>query len=223
MTEDATGSTVGERLARVRSDIEGLGVDPGTVDIVAVTKRLPVTTALDALEAGLRDVGENYAQELVAKATAPELTDRPEVRWHAIGHLQRNKVRVLAPHVTLWQTLDRAALATEIAKRAPGAQVLVQVNVSGEAQKSGCRPDEVSELVDAAGSVGLQVEGLMTVATLGGGPSAAREFARLRTLVDDHGLTTCSMGMSGDYLEAVAEGATMLRLGTVLFGPRPGG
>ena len=97
---------------------------------------MPVVVA--AHDAGLVDIGENYAQELVAKAEAPEVVDRPDIRWHAIGRLQRNKVRLLAPYVTLWQAVDRLALGTEIARRAAGARVLVQVNVSGEDQKGGC-------------------------------------------------------------------------------------
>ena len=221
MTAPPTAEQVGERLTVVRGEIADLGVEPDAVTIVAVTKALEVPVVVAAHDAGLIDIGENYAQELVAKAESPEVAERPDVRWHAIGRLQRNKVRLLAPYITLWQAVDRLALGTEIARRSAGARVLVQVNVSGEDQKGGCTPDEAAPLVDELSELGLSVEGLMGVASAGGGATAAAEFARLRGLVDTIGLPICSMGMSGDYREAVAEGATMLRLGTVLVGERP--
>lgn len=221
MTAPPTAAEVRERLAAVREDIASLGVDPDAVTVVAVTKARGVPVVVAAYDAGLVDIGENYAQELVEKAGAPDLVDRPRIRWHAIGRLQRNKVRLLAPYIVLWQAVDRLALGAEIARRAPGARVLVQVNVSGEPQKGGCEPDATAVLVDDLRELGLSVEGLMGVASAGGGSGAREEFARLRGLVDAIDLPICSMGMSGDYREAVAEGATMLRLGTVLVGERP--
>lgn len=222
MTTTPTAAEVGERLNLVRGEIASLGVDPDAVTIVAVTKAREVPVVVAAHDAGLVDIGENYAQELVAKADAPDLVDRPSIRWHAIGRLQRNKVRLLAPLISLWQAVDRLALGTEIARRSPEARVLVQVNVSGEPQKGGCEPEATAELVEDLSALGLTVEGLMGVASVGGGSRAAGEFSRLRALVDEIGLHTCSMGMSGDYREAIAEGANMLRLGTVLVGERPG-
>lgn len=221
MTAAPTVAEVRGHLDRVRARIDELGVEPATIDIVAVTKARAVDVAATAHDAGVADIGENYAQELVAKATSAEMTDRPDARWHMIGRLQRNKVKMLAPHVALWQAVDRRPLGAEIAKRAPGARVLVQVNISGESQKGGCPPDETGELVDGLRELGLGVEGLMGVASAGGGDRARAEFASLRSLVDTLGLQTCSMGMSDDFPQAVAEGATMLRLGTVLVGPRP--
>jgi hypothetical protein len=222
VTTTPTAAQVGERLNLVRGEIASLGVDPDAVTIVAVTKAREVPVVVAAHDAGLVDIGENYAQELVAKADAPDLVDRPSIRWHAIGRLQRNKVRLLAPHISLWQAVDRLALGTEIARRSPEARVLVQVNVSGEPQKGGCEPEATAELVEDLSALGLTVEGLMGVASVGGGSRAAGEFSRLRALVDEIGLHTCSMGMSGYYREAIAEGANMLRLGTVLVGERPG-
>lgn len=220
MTEDRVPdpADVRDRLEVVRSEIDALGVDPDDVQIVAVTKTRSVATVSAVVRAGLGDIGENYAQELRAKAEAIGGDEGP--RWHAIGQLQSNKVRLIADHVALWQTVDRLKVGREIAKRAAGAAVLVQVNVSDEEQKGGCRPDEVAPLVDGLVGLDLAVQGLMTVATVGGGDRARREFEHLRRLVDDLGLSTCSMGMSGDYREAIEAGSTMLRLGTALVGPR---
>ena len=123
--------------------IEAAGGDPDAIVVVAVTKGFDSAAVDAAVTAGLVDLGENYAQELVAKADGAP----PGVRWHFIGRLQRNKVRSIAPHVALWQSVDRPELGVEIARRAPGAAVLAQVNVSGEPTKGGCAPDDVPGLV----------------------------------------------------------------------------
>ncbi len=141
------------------------------------------------------------------------------VRWHFIGRLQRNKVRAVAPHVSLWQSVDREVLATEIARRAPAAHVLVQVDFGREPQKGGCAPEDAAALVACARAVGLAVDGLMTVPPANTDPAPA--FRACRALADELGLLTCSMGMSGDYEDAVREGATMVRVGSAVFGPRP--
>lgn len=208
------------RVETVRNRIADAGGDPERVALLAVTKGFGPEVALAAAAAGLVDLGENYAQELVAKAPVLSEADA-EVRWHFIGRLQRNKVRSLAPFVSLWQTVDRLQLGLEIAKRAPGAEVLVQVNVSDEPQKGGCAPGEVGDLVAALGDAGLRVEGLMTVGRTGSPDEARSGFALLRSLADDQALAVRSMGMSGDLEAAVAEGATMVRVGSALFGPRP--
>ena len=135
--------------------------------------------------------------------------------------MQRNKVRLVAPVVALWESVDREEIAAEIGRRAPGAAVLVQVNVTGEPQKGGCAPSAVSALVEACTTYGCRVDGLMTVPEAVGDPGPV--FARLRQMADDLGLRECSMGMSGDYEIAIAEGATMVRVGRAIFGPRPGG
>jgi len=143
------------------------------------------------------------------------------VAVHFIGQLQSNKVRLVADVVSVWETIDRPSIVREVARRAPGATVLVQVDTTGEPGKGGCPPGEVAALVDAAGAAGLVVEGLMTVGPTEGGPEAARPaFRAVRALVDRLGLPTCSMGMSADLEVAVQEGATRVRLGTALFGPR---
>jgi uncharacterized pyridoxal phosphate-containing UPF0001 family protein len=141
---------------------------------------------------------------------------------HFIGQLQSNKVRLLAGLVDVWETVDRPRLVAELARRSPGARVLVQVDTTGEPGKGGCPLADVPELVVAAGAAGLVVEGLMTVGPTEGGPEAARPgFRAVRRLVDELGLTTCSMGMSADLDVAVEEGTTEVRVGTALFGARP--
>jgi len=215
--------TTAEALAAVRARIAGAaqdgGRDPQDITLVVVTKSVGIDAIRDAIAAGATDVGENRAQDLVAKARALGTDDAGAPRWHFIGRLQRNKVRAVAPYVALWQSVDRDELATEIARRAPGARVLVQVNVAGEAQKGGCTPADTAGLVDRCRAHGLDVEGLMTVPPEAGDPTPS--FATLRSLSDELGLATCSMGMSGDFERAIRAGATMVRVGSAIFGPRP--
>lgn len=209
-----------ERLDRVRERVAEAGGRTEEITILAVTKGFGPEVAEVAARAGLVDLGENYAQELVAKA--PVLAaEGLDVRWHAIGRLQRNKVRALVDVVHLWQSVDSERLGLEIARRAPGASVLVQVNVSDEPQKGGCAPTDAPDLVARLADEGLDVRGLMTVGRTGSPAEAAAGFAELARLADRLDLPVRSMGMSGDFEVAVAAGATMLRLGSVLFGPRP--
>jgi pyridoxal phosphate enzyme (YggS family) len=206
---------VAERVAAVRARIAHAG-GSGRVRLVAVTKGFGPEVVAAAVAAGVDDVGESYAQELVAKAA---VVDAP--RWHFVGRLQVNKVRALAGTVALWQSVDRARLVDELARRAPGAQVLVQVDVSGEPSKGGCPPAEVPALVERAAAAGLEPAGLMAVGPLGAPEAARAGFRALAGLADRLGLVERSMGMSGDLEVAVQEGATMVRVGTALFGPRP--
>jgi pyridoxal phosphate enzyme (YggS family) len=209
-------AAVAERLAAVRERIAAAGGDH--VRVVAVTKGFPVEAIAAARDAGADAVGENYAQELLAKLA--ELTGpRPEL--HFIGRLQSRKVRPLAAVVDLWQTIDRSALVDELARRRPGAHVLVQVNVSDEPSKGGCDPRDVAELVTQGRAAGLQVDGLMAVGRTGPPAETRPGFALLRRMVDELGLRECSMGMTDDLDVAVAEGATMVRVGSALFGERP--
>lgn len=214
---------VAERLAEARGRIAASGGEASggrQVRVVAVTKTFGPDAMRAALAAGCDAVGENYAQELVAKMAAfgPD-EPRPEV--HFIGRLQSNKVRSLAPLVDVWQSVDRASVVREIARHAPGARILVQVNATDEPGKGGCAPDDVRELVGAARAAGLEVLGLMTVGPTDGDPDVTREaFATTRRLCDQLGLEVCSMGMTHDLEIAVEEGATMVRLGTALFGSR---
>jgi pyridoxal phosphate enzyme (YggS family) len=210
------------RLGVVRARIAAAGGDPAAVTVIGVTKGQPPPVVPLALAAGLVDLGENYAQELLDKVrwwqdTAPA---GPAPRWHAIGRLQRNKVRALAPYVTVWQALDRAELVDEVARRAPGARVLIQVNATGEAGKGGCPAGETPTLVARATGAGLHVEGLMTVGPTDADVDPRPGFDLVRGLVDRLGLEVCSMGMTDDLEAAVGCGSTMVRIGTALFGPR---
>ncbi len=215
MTGFDAGS-VAAGLERVRARITAAGGDAG-VTILPVTKGFGPDAIHAAIAAGCTAIGENYAQELVAKRDAAELV---AVRF--IGQLQTNKIRLIAELVDVYETVDRPKLAREIAKRAPGAAVLVQVDTSAEPGKGGCPLDQVDELVELSSELGLDVRGLMTVGPTEGGPEAARAgFREVRRSVDRLGLTECSMGMTADLEVAVEEGSTQVRVGTALFGPRP--
>jgi hypothetical protein len=219
-----------ERLARVRETVarhQAIGGWHHPVRIVAVTKTHGPEAIRAAVAAGLTDIGENRVQEALSKQEA--LGDLP-VAWHLIGTLQRNKARHAAGRFALIHSIDRADLAAELDRRVgPGQRqaVLVQVNCSGEAQKGGVAPDELPRLLEAIGSLArLEVRGLMTMSELTDDRDRQRQaFRLLRELRDEAGRTgrpppDLSMGMSGDYQTAVEEGATMVRLGTVLFGAR---
>jgi pyridoxal phosphate enzyme (YggS family) len=212
--------TVADRLAEVRRRIERAGGGP-EVAVLAVTKGFGPEAMAAVVAAGCPAVGENYAQELLAKLDALGALDVPRPEVHFIGRLQSRKVRTVAGVVDVWQSIDRSVLVDEVAKRAPGARIMVQVNVSDEPQKGGCTPEEAPGLVAAARGAGLEVEGLMTVGRTGP-PDAAREgFRMLRRLADEVGVRQRSMGMSEDLEVAVSEGSTMVRVGTALFGERP--
>lgn len=207
---------VAERLAVVRERIASAG---GTdVSVLPVTKTFGVDACWAAYRAGCAAVGENYAQEIVTKLGSIE---RP-FGVHFIGQLQTNKVRQLAGIVSVYETVDRPSLVAEIAKRVPGAEVLVQVASIAEEGKGGCSLGDVASLVEVAQVAGLRVLGLMTVGPTDGGPEAARGgFRTVRGLVDRLGLAVCSMGMSADLEVAVQEGSTQVRVGSALFGERP--
>jgi pyridoxal phosphate enzyme (YggS family) len=217
----AAGSEVATHLREIHERIataaRSAGRGPEAIELVAVSKEVDAAAVAEATAAGQRAFGENRAQELSAKAAAlhPQQLD---LAWHFIGRLQRNKVKTIASLVALWQSVDRPDLGVEIARHAPGARVLVQVNIAGEEQKGGCPPAEVPALVDSLTDLGLTVEGLMTVPPLIGDPRPY--FAALRDLANRLGLATLSMGMSGDFEAAIAEGSTLVRIGRAVFGPR---
>jgi pyridoxal phosphate enzyme (YggS family) len=206
------------RADAIRSRVRDAGGDPDAVRLVAVTKGHGPEVVDLALAAGLVDLGENYAQELLAKHD--HVPTAVHASWHFIGHLQRNKVRQLAAVVGLWQSVDRSELVDELARRAPRARLLVQVNASAEPQKSGCPLAEAPALVERARAAGLDVAGLMTIGPTDPGADPAPAFAATRHLLDQLGLAVCSMGMTDDLEAAVREGSTMVRVGRALFGPR---
>jgi PLP dependent protein len=194
------------------------------VEILAVTKGFGAEVVVAAVAAGCSMIGENYAQELRAKLAAMDdlapAGDRPDI--HFIGRLQSNKVRLLATEVDVWESVDRATLLDEVARRRPGATVLIQVNASGEAHKGGCPPAEVEVLAEHARSLNLDLNGVMTVGPTSGDVAATRRaFELTRRLADELGLATCSMGMTDDLDLALDAGTTRVRVGTALFGRRP--
>jgi pyridoxal phosphate enzyme (YggS family) len=215
-------SGLADALADIRERITAAarraGRDPDSVTLVAASKTVPPERVAQAVMLGVTDIGENRAQDLVAKADALAATTDVSVCWHFLGRLQRNKVRSLAPVVTWWQSVDREALGSTIAQHAPGARVLVEVNLAGEPQKGGCAPGDAAGLTDALRGLGLRVEGLMTIPPQDDDPRPW--FVALRELAGDLGLHHLSMGMTDDYETAVEEGATMVRVGRALFGSR---
>jgi PLP dependent protein len=190
------------------------------VRVMAVTKGHPPEVAIAASAAGYANLGENYAQELIAKDAAFVDAGLKRPSWHFIGRLQTNKVRQLVGIVTLWQSVDRVSLVRELAKRAPGARVLVQVDLAGLGGRGGCAPEQTADLVRVAGDSGLAVEGLMGVGPPGDPEDSRLAFRWLASTAEELGLPQVSMGMSADLEVAVAEGSTMVRVGTGLLGDR---
>ncbi len=213
--------SVAGALAEVRERVASAAVrsgrDPAAVTLVGASKTVPVDRLGEALDAGLTDLGENRAQELLAKA--PALSGRVSApTWHFVGQLQRNKVVGLVPWVSWWHSVDRAALGVAIARRAPGARVFVEVNLDAEPRKGGCAPAETAALVDDLRALPLEVVGLMTVAPRSG--DRRGWFAALRDLATSLESHELSMGMSDDFEVAIEEGATMVRVGRAIFGDR---
>ncbi len=201
------------------------GRDPSSVQLIAVSKGHSEEAIRAAHGAGMRVFGENYAQELAAKASA--LSDLPDIRWRFIGHLQQNKIKLIERARATVDTVDSVRLAEALSTRAAASgravEVLLQVNIGDEEQKSGCAPEEVPLLVEAVRALpSVSLRGLMTIAPHLDDLEAIRPFfARLRELAEAHGLPELSMGMTHDLEPAVEEGATILRIGTAIFGPRP--
>lgn len=210
------GSAIAANIAAVRNRLTAAGA--GDVTLVAVAKTFGPEAVAEAAAAGVADIGESYAQELQTKLE--NLADREDIRWHFVGALQRNKIRHLAGRVHLWQSVDRPRLIEELARRDPGARILIQVNSTAEPQKAGAEPTVVPALVERAQELGLAVEGLMTIGVIDDAEATTRAFALTRGLVDDLELSTCSMGMSNDLELAVEAGSTMVRIGRDIFGDR---
>ncbi len=222
---------IAEGLAQVRDRIaraaEAASRDPSHIRLVAVSKTKPASMIREAYALGQRDFGENYAQELAEKAD--ELVDLTDIRWHFIGHLQTNKAKLVAPVAHLVHTVDSPALVKELDKRAQKTReqplsVLVEVNVGGEAQKHGTSAADLGAVLDAIEATqALKLRGLMTMPPhdLEG---ARRAFEALASLQATHGgkarLPELSMGMSDDLEVAIACGATIVRVGTAIFGAR---
>lgn len=217
--DDGLTRQIREGLGRIEARIVAAGGTIGAPDgvaVVGVTKFHPASTCAASISLGLIDLGESFAREL-----ADKFDQVPGARWHFIGQLQTNKVRVVAGRVALYHSVDRDSLVAELARRDPGARILIQVDLAAGEGRGGCRPEAVEALVDLARESGLIVDGVMGVGPRAAAPVVGAAFARLRSICDAHGLAVCSMGMSEDLELAVAEGSTMVRVGTAIFGPRP--
>ena len=212
-------SALHDRLAAVHGRIVSAGRDPQEVTIVAVTKGFDASVCSAAVAAGLRVLGENRVHEALTKMSVV-----PDAEWHLIGHLQTNKVRTAAGRFALIQSVDSARLAEHIARVTTEQPVLVEVNISREPQKAGVDPDRAVDVVAEVADM-LDVQGLMAMGPATGDPTPAfEEVRRLRDAAEQRvgkRLPVLSMGMSGDFEAALTAGSTMLRLGQVLFGPRP--
>jgi len=246
VTADAsTGAELDALAARLRAVTDRIKAASaaarrdGSVRLLAVSKGQPASLLRAAYALGQRDFGENYVQELTQKSEA--LRDLPELRLHLIGHLQRNKAKVVVQHASAVHSVDSLGLVEELARRMHGREVpaekrafgadsrlpvLVEVSIAGEAQKSGCPPAELGAVLAAAErSSSLRPVGLMCVPPLTDDASAARPyFDALARLRDEHGgaarLPELSMGMTADFEHAIAAGSTLVRVGTAIFGAR---
>ncbi len=225
---------VAENLCRVQQRIAEAatrsGRDPAGITLVAVSKTMPVSAIEEAIAAGVEDLGENYAQEFRSKYAA--IGGR--VRWHFIGHLQTNKVKYVVPHCALIHGVDSERLAAEIGRRARGIAhlqpILLEVNVAGEKSKFGLAPEQALQVAPAvAGIEGVALRGLMTMPPWPDDPEDSRPYyVALREVAEElcqqglaeQHLRELSMGMTSDLEVAIEEGATIVRVGTGIFGPR---
>jgi pyridoxal phosphate enzyme (YggS family) len=222
-------STIAENIStlaeRIRSAAQAVQRDPASVGLLAVSKTKPANDLREAYDAGLRDFGENYLQEALGKQA--ELSDLPLI-WHFIGPIQSNKTRAIAEHFAWVHSVDRLKIAQRLSEQRPPElpplNICIQVNVSGEASKSGCSPEDLPALAEAISALpNLKLRGLMAIPE----PTDDRDeqnasFAAVSTLQAQLGLPldTLSMGMSHDLEAAIAQGATWVRIGTALFGAR---
>jgi pyridoxal phosphate enzyme (YggS family) len=223
------------RLKHVKDQISetavACGRDPETVKLVAVSKTVPTDRILAAIRAGVTDLGENYVQEAREKI---EALREENVSWHFIGHLQSNKAKYVVRLFELIHSIDSFKLAKELNKRASALgkvqKILVQVNISGEATKSGIETEQAVRLVrDTAPLENISIQGLMTMPPFFNAPEKVRPYFKalknLQDLIRDEAIanvhmTELSMGMSGDFAAAIEEGATLVRVGTAIFGER---
>jgi pyridoxal phosphate enzyme (YggS family) len=218
------GATIAERLSIVRERIATACTrasrSPEDVTLIAVSKGFGVDAMREAIDAGITDIGENRVQEFVDKHDA--LANVPGVRWHMIGHLQRNKAKVAVEHFDIIHSVDSLRLAEAISNRAlSNVSVFLEVNVAEEQTKAGFSLDELPKSFRQARQLHLDILGLMTVAPLTDNPEETRPvFRQLREAAHDLGLEGLSMGMTNDYEIAIEEGATHVRVGRAIFGER---
>jgi pyridoxal phosphate enzyme (YggS family) len=221
---------VGENIAVIRDRMDAAaqraGRDPSDITLLVVTKKQSVSAVTEAIEAGAVDVGENYVREASEKRTSLSSRLVASVRWHLIGHLQTNKAKAAVQTFDLIQSADSDRLVhrlwQEAQRSAKIQKILLQVHLGQEETKSGLRPEQVLEMAaEVSETPGIELQGLMGIAPAGEDPR--RYFSELRHLYDDLTVSArriLSMGMSGDFETAIEEGATMVRIGTAIFGPR---
>ncbi len=226
-----TASNLQGVCRRIERAVEAAQREKSAVRLIAVTKTFPAGSVLEAIAAGQRAFGENYVQEAVDKmGVVADSTDEP-VEWHFIGPIQSNKTRLIAAHFDWVHGVDRLKIAQRLSEQRDSARgplnVLIEVNVDGEASKSGVAPDELATLARAVAQLpGLRFRGLMAIPQARVDDAGQRAaFARVRALAaalrdEDLACDELSMGMSADLEAAIAEGATMVRVGTAIFGPR---
>jgi pyridoxal phosphate enzyme (YggS family) len=216
---------LGENIARLDERIAEAcaraGRERREITLVAVTKKFPAEAIHEAYRHGLRDFGENYVQEFEQKA--PQVAGLADARFHFIGHLQANKTRKAAELFQVVETVDSAKIVRRLDEAGRQLEIYLEVKLSGEESKSGAAPDDLPQLIEAVKDCpNLELRGLMTMPPWSENPESSRPyFARLRELARLHGLSGLSMGMSNDFEAAIEEGATLIRVGTALFGKRP--
>ncbi len=222
-----TSAAIADNLRRVQERVEAAceraGRSPAEVTIVGISKGFPPSAVVAAYEAGLQEMGENRVQEAVGKIEEAA-AQGVRVRWHLVGHLQTNKVKTALDLFDIIHSVDSLRLAESISRRAKSTlPVLLEVNVAGEESKFGLKPGELGATLDRVRELpNLEVQGLMTVAPLVADAEEVRPvFRRLRELAEALGLRHLSMGMTDDFEVAVEEGATIVRIGRAIFGPRP--
>lgn len=219
-------NSIGTRLAAVRARIDAActraGRPAGSAELIAVSKLHPAECVRDCYSAGHRDFGENYAQELRDKAG--QLSALADLRWHAIGPLQINKARYVARYAHAFHALDRMEVARELARRREGEPLrcYVEINIAGERSKTGANIGDAEELVQSVRELNqIDVVGLMCLPPLAARPEESRShFRALRELAETLGLKGLSMGTTSDFEVAIEEGATVVRVGTAIFGER---
>ncbi len=200
---------------RISSAARRVGREPAEIQLVAVTKKRSLDELADVVAVGVTDLGENRASELADKASQTSTVIPSAIRWHMIGQCQTNKVSHIAQYVSLWQSVDRLALINAIARHAPGARILVQVDTSGDPNRGGAAIGHVPAVIEEARTQGLDVCGLMAIAPLAEDPREC--FSTVAALAKRLSLPECSIGMSDDFEIAIECGATMVRVGSSIF------
>lgn len=221
-------SRLNDVKARISAAAKECGREPEDIKLIAVTKTYPIEAMNEAIRLGITDIGENKPQEIRDK-----FDNVSPVNWHLIGHLQTNKVKYIIDRCTLIHSVDSIKLMTEIDRQAQNhnrdIDILIQVNISGEESKSGIAPDELPSLLEYAKNLtNTHVKGLMTIAPKCDIDEVSRHFSNMKELFDQTAkqsyrnvtMTELSMGMSGDFETAIKHGATMVRIGSLIFGPR---